>query len=114
MEGLQRSAVSFRRQGSSGLVWDDKFLSGELTKPRDDVQGTGDSTAQPPAATLERSRSAGEGGRRYHRTARDSPVAEPPSPRVSACGFCGAFGKPKPNLGGGKARKTKHGNMRLR
>ncbi|ERN04425.1 hypothetical protein AMTRI_Chr03g46690 [Amborella trichopoda] len=27
---LQRSSVSFRRQGSSGLIWDDRFLSGEI------------------------------------------------------------------------------------
>ncbi|GMQ06934.1 hypothetical protein CsSME_00051340 [Camellia sinensis var. sinensis] len=40
MDGLQRSAISFRRQGSSGLVWDDKFLSGKLnqTKPKDHQQ----------------------------------------------------------------------------
>ena len=30
---LQRSAVSFRRQGSSGLVWSDRVLSGELARP---------------------------------------------------------------------------------
>ncbi|KAJ1413386.1 hypothetical protein SESBI_19651 [Sesbania bispinosa] len=32
MAGLQRSAVSFRRQGSSGFVWDDRFLTEELNK----------------------------------------------------------------------------------
>lgn len=29
MATLQRSAVSFRRQGSPGLVWDDKYVLGE-------------------------------------------------------------------------------------
>ncbi|KAF5743304.1 hypothetical protein HS088_TW09G01370 [Tripterygium wilfordii] len=29
MATLQRSAVSFRRQGSSGIVWDDKYALGE-------------------------------------------------------------------------------------
>ncbi|OWM86691.1 MAPK kinase substrate protein At1g80180-like [Punica granatum] len=29
MATLQRSAVSFRRQGSSGPVWDDKYYLGE-------------------------------------------------------------------------------------
>ena len=29
MATFQRSAVSFRRQGSSGIVWDDKYISGE-------------------------------------------------------------------------------------
>ncbi|KAL9238608.1 hypothetical protein vseg_013004 [Gypsophila vaccaria] len=32
---LQRSTVSFRRQGSSGLVWDDRFVSGEKKNPKD-------------------------------------------------------------------------------
>ncbi|CBI21018.3 unnamed protein product, partial [Vitis vinifera] len=30
MATLQRSAVSFRRQGSSGSVWEDKFSSGNM------------------------------------------------------------------------------------
>lgn len=30
MATLQRSSFSFRRQGSSGLVWDDKFINGEF------------------------------------------------------------------------------------
>lgn len=129
MAGLQRSEVSFRRQGSSGLVWDDRFLSGELNKlnPKDEqasepqLQGSGggvgghqEGEAQgqervrdhnnnnnninmkdvKPARsvnTMERSRSNG-GGRGY-RTGRVSPAIEPPSPRVSACGFCSAFSK---------------------
>ncbi|KAD3067880.1 hypothetical protein E3N88_35760 [Mikania micrantha] len=38
MEALPRSEISFRRSGSSGLVWDDKLLSGELkpVKPKDE------------------------------------------------------------------------------
>lgn len=32
MAGLQRSSKSFRRQGSSGLVWDDKSLSEEVNQ----------------------------------------------------------------------------------
>ncbi|KAK2974379.1 hypothetical protein RJ640_021235 [Escallonia rubra] len=102
MEGLQRSAVSFRRQGSSGLIWDDKFLS-ELTQAAQNEE-SGDK-AQPeqeqakdevkPIKTpesIERSRSNG-GGRGY-RTGKVSPAIEPPSPKVSACGFCSALGKP--------------------
>lgn len=27
MAGLQRSATTFRRSGSSGLVWDERFLT---------------------------------------------------------------------------------------
>ncbi|PIN10847.1 hypothetical protein CDL12_16555 [Handroanthus impetiginosus] len=108
MAGLQRSAVSFRRQGSSGLVWDDKLLSGELNplanqqkeeknnKPqqshKEDAAAAAKSSSRTAGLTIERSRS--NGGRGF-RTGRVSPAIEPPSPRVSACGFCGAFGKNK-------------------
>ncbi|XAR67763.1 hypothetical protein NMG60_11002655 [Bertholletia excelsa] len=111
MAGLQRSAISFRRQGSSGLVWDDKFLSDELnqlaqqeedsSKPQDQEQQEQDKEQMKPAravgsaSTIERSRS--NGGGRTFRTGRVSPAIEPPSPRVSACGFCGAFGKKDKN-----------------
>lgn len=30
MTGLQRSAVSFRRQGSSGMIWDDRIIHDPL------------------------------------------------------------------------------------
>ncbi|KAL0547497.1 hypothetical protein IC582_017433 [Cucumis melo] len=118
MEGLQRSAVSFRRQGSSGLVWDDRFLSGELKqtattseKEWEENQDQGKSTAtatgvEPISITIERSRS--NGGRGY-RTGKVSPAIEPPSPKVSACGFCSAFGKPAK-----KSRRTKTGKRRSR
>ncbi|KAM3269058.1 MAPK kinase substrate protein [Capsicum chacoense] len=108
MAGLQRSATSFRRQGSSGLVWDDKLLtaSGELVQlgnPRGGESATKSDRGEeeekpklkvsvPPSKTtgesMERSRS-----NRGFRTGKVSPAIEPPSPRVSACGFCRAFGK---------------------
>ncbi|XP_073147836.1 uncharacterized protein At1g15400 [Henckelia pumila] len=106
MAGLQRSEVSFRRQGSSGLVWDDKILSAELSqlanpKKESDTkpdQNKEEAAAEVPVATgplpglkIERSRS--NGGGRGFRTGKVSPAVEPPSPKVSACGFCGAFGK---------------------
>ncbi|KAJ0075896.1 hypothetical protein Patl1_34470 [Pistacia atlantica] len=108
MAGLQRSQVSFRRQGSSGLVWDDRFISEELNKgsgggghqdgetqaqeiSHDHNSNIKDVKPGRSINTMERSRSNG-GGRGY-RTGRVSPAIEPPSPRVSACGFCGAFGK---------------------
>ncbi|XP_051135846.1 MAPK kinase substrate protein At1g80180 [Andrographis paniculata] len=100
MAGLQRSAVSFRRQGSSGLVWDDKFLSAELNhhadqhKITDDAPQSEDGAARNPSPltglAIERSRS--NGGRGF-RTGRVSPAVEPPSPRVSACCFCTALAK---------------------
>lgn len=105
MEGLQRSAVSFRRQGSSGFVWDDRFLQEEINKmnqsqnqqeqeDKDEIKEMNRDATSPqlgPINTVQRSRSNG-GGRGY-RTGKVSPAIEPPSPRISACGFCGAFGK---------------------
>ncbi|KAF8050133.1 hypothetical protein N665_2038s0006 [Sinapis alba] len=111
MAGLQRSNISFRRQGSSGIVWDDRLIA-ELNKQANDQKGeTGeqegqeDQTARPisgggikPIRTeggIERSRSnGGGGGNRHHRnTGRVSPAVDPPSPRLSAFGCCSAFGK---------------------
>uniref|UniRef100_A0A0A0KA73 MAPK kinase substrate protein n=1 Tax=Cucumis sativus TaxID=3659 RepID=A0A0A0KA73_CUCSA len=48
MAGLQRSVVSFRRQGSSGVVWDDKFIAEELRKAGKD---DGESSAGPELRT---------------------------------------------------------------
>lgn len=106
MDGLQRSEVSFRRQGSSGLVWDDKLLSGELNKVNnnEDQKGGGSGgdlnlkvRTTPPNTTIQRSRSNGG-----YRTGKVSPAIEPPSPKLSACGFCSAFGKT-----GEKGRRAK-------
>ncbi|KZV54799.1 hypothetical protein F511_04421 [Dorcoceras hygrometricum] len=100
MAGLQRSVVSFRRQGSSGLVWDDKLTQlidqqeKEKNKLRDEREQDPSATgypAPPPELTIERSRS--NGGGRGFRTGRVSAAIEPPSPKVSACGLCSAFGK---------------------
>lgn len=107
MAGLQRSEVSFRRQGSSGLVWDDRFLSGELNKVNQndqDHQEQGKETDHhhhqkpeiteavkadaKPTVSIQRTRSSSG-----YRTGKVSPAVEPPSPKLSACGFCGAFGK---------------------
>ncbi|OIT22398.1 PREDICTED: uncharacterized protein At1g15400-like [Nicotiana attenuata] len=115
MAGLQRSTTSFRRQGSSGLVWDDKILtaSGELiqlgrfakeesstktdreekedprgTKPKLEVSVAVNKASSETPGSIERSRS-----NRGFRTGKVSPAIEPPSPKVSACGFCSAFGK---------------------
>ncbi|KAF0926512.1 hypothetical protein E2562_026002 [Oryza meyeriana var. granulata] len=93
MAGLQRSSETFRRSGSSGLVWDDRHLSGEM-KP---AGGDGGGAA---AARVERSRSSGHGG--YRAAGRVQPALDPPSPRVAVCGFCRFFGG-KGRTGGGAA-----------
>ncbi|XP_028783253.1 uncharacterized protein At1g15400-like [Neltuma alba] len=115
MAGLQRSEVSFRRQGSSGLVWDDRFLSGELNK----VNQKEDNNDRPQqqhhnseikelkvdvgsSNTIQRSRSNGG-----YRTGKVSPAIEPPSPKLSACGFCSAFGKPGGDRGQRRRKQAK-------
>ncbi|KAK4267525.1 hypothetical protein QN277_024294 [Acacia crassicarpa] len=124
MAGLQRSEVSFRRQGSSGLVWDDRFLSEELNKvnqrdeheqrqQQDDDRAKSEikelhaGTSLPPINTIDRSRSnGGGGGGRGYRTGKVSPAVDPPSPKISACGFCSAFGKTGDK--GHRTRPVKH------
>ncbi|GAB4842058.1 hypothetical protein Ancab_012018 [Ancistrocladus abbreviatus] len=109
MAELQRSAISFRRQGSSGLVWDDRFLSGDLREPRGEEPRffSGElrksNRAQQPAFPIhheelrlrptrtERSAITGRGGE--GRRAAISHENDPPSPKLSACGCCGGFGK---------------------
>lgn len=132
MAGLQRSTTSFRRQGSSGLVWDDKLLSGELNQlenrgkdddksstvknskqqgtiqVKDEAAGVKMASLRTGGGSFERSRSNG-GGRNY-RTGRVSPAIEPPSPKVSACGFCSAFGKQQENT---RRRPPKSGKRKM-
>ncbi|CAL5373529.1 unnamed protein product [Camellia sinensis] len=101
MAGLQRSSTSFRRQGSSGLVWDDRFLSGELNKlnHKEDDHDTIKSSQEQSGELKKKSsravgsieRSISSGGGRAYRTGKVTPAIEPPSPRLSACGFCSAF-----------------------
>ncbi|GAB4850091.1 hypothetical protein Ancab_029390 [Ancistrocladus abbreviatus] len=109
MAGLQRSAVSFRRQGSSGLVWDDRLLSGELTKskgqePRFFSEELRKSNrAQQPALPVRQEelhlrpiktgRSRIDGGGAGRHTASSGQGSDPPSPKLSAWGCCGGFGK---------------------
>ncbi|KAI9126018.1 hypothetical protein K1719_003436 [Acacia pycnantha] len=87
MAELQRSVTSFRRQGSSGLVWKDKFLSASQghNHPNNYQQ-------QPPDPAPRRSRSARE--QPYGLVNITLPPKEdPPSPKVPTCGLCGFFGK---------------------
>ncbi|CAH8382409.1 unnamed protein product [Eruca vesicaria subsp. sativa] len=136
MEGLQRSTISFRRQGSSGIVFDDRVIA-ELNKQATDQKDESQREEQPkpmsegseqekpiagdekenlrpiktsvPTTTgggLERSRSNGGGAPRHHRTTgRVSPAVDPPSPRLSTCGCCTAFGKKPPGKKNNNPRK---------
>ena len=122
MEGLQRSTISFRRQGSSAIVWDDRVIA-ELNKQANEQKEESQRDEQPKplsetselpkqnpsdekdklrpiktgVATVEMCRFNGRGAARHHRTTgRVSPAVEPPSPRLSTCGCCSAFGKKPP------------------
>ncbi|XP_028781398.1 uncharacterized protein At1g15400-like [Neltuma alba] len=86
MAELQRSVTSFRRQGSSGLVWNDKFLSNNQNNPNNHHQQPPD-----PPPTLDCSRSTG--ARPYRAVNVSLPPNDPPSPKVPTCGLCGFFGK---------------------
>uniref|UniRef100_A0ACD5T7W9 Uncharacterized protein n=1 Tax=Avena sativa TaxID=4498 RepID=A0ACD5T7W9_AVESA len=123
MAGLQRSSGTFRRSGSSGMVWDDdRHLSGEIARPspagrrgdedrhlslsgeivRPSPAGRhGAGGDEGPPARVQRSRSHGHGGYRAS-AGRVSPALDPPSPRVAVCGLCAFFrgktGKPKPKI----------------
>lgn len=113
MEGLQRSSSTFRRSGSSGLVWDERFLTEEAEAQ------AGDGGKDEPQPDLRRSRSTGGLGMLSRRAAgsddkkqqqkkkqgqkeeeRDpqvfktkdvAPDVDPPSPRVSGCILCSIF-----------------------
>lgn len=126
MAGLQRSATTFRRSGSSGLVWDERFLTeAEADADAEAKAGAAEDAEQP---ELRHSRSVGSIGmllrggdsddgnkkakevekargghqQRVFRTKDVAPDMDPPSPRVSGCILCAILGG---SSGGGKARR---------
>ncbi|KAL0924265.1 hypothetical protein M5K25_005081 [Dendrobium thyrsiflorum] len=112
MAGLQRSSETFRRSGSSGLVWEDRHLPGEMnsntSKPKDNLDAD-PLTLRPTHSVgaigmMRRTRSTGGGGGgrgggagdgvKAYRADQVAPAIDPPSPKVSCCGaFCGDFSK---------------------
>lgn len=85
---LRRSDVSFRSQGSSGVVWSGMFYSGELNRvATTTTEYKGEITEVEPSATADHG---------AHRPADDVPPSsfEPRSPKLSGCGLCRVFGKP--------------------
>ncbi|KAG2333628.1 hypothetical protein Bca52824_004808 [Brassica carinata] len=92
---LQRSTASFRRQGSSGLIWNDRFLSGEIRNDERKEDRRNDHRDGSMAATTGKvQRSASDGGRSSHggRLEISQTLDHPPSPEISAgCGFCSLF-----------------------
>ncbi|KAK6945075.1 Protein of unknown function DUF4666 [Dillenia turbinata] len=88
--------------GAFGLVWDDKVISGDMSKQSQTQEGDKEQAAES-AAKIESGKS--NGGQTY-RTMKVAPSYDPPSPRVSGCGLCGAFGKSE------KKHKAKSGKRR--
>jgi hypothetical protein len=62
MAGLQRSATTFRRSGSSGLVWDERFLTEAEAGADAEAKAAGDGAAEEPQPELRHSRSVGSIG----------------------------------------------------
>ncbi|XP_062221241.1 uncharacterized protein At1g15400-like [Phragmites australis] len=106
MAGLQRSVQTFRRSGSSGLIWDELFLTegGGAVGPRPELRN---SRSVGSIGALRR-RGRDEGGgiedkkrklalvkqkqkghqkqeEKAFRTRDVAPAVDPPSPRVSGC-----------------------------
>ena len=121
MAGLQRSALTFRRSGSSGLVWDERFLTEEAAAGRQLQPELRHSRSVGSVAMLRRGGAADRDDKKrkllalakpnhkdHHqkqeellvpgtgtpfRTRDVAPAAEPPSPRVPAgcCAPCAIF-----------------------
>ncbi|KAJ3691995.1 hypothetical protein LUZ60_012345 [Juncus effusus] len=113
MEGLQRSATTFRRSGSSGLVWDEKFLSEiqneegkednapKLTHSRSvgSISMLGKQSmeeAKQQVSDLKELKTKVECKTQKFHSANVLPDQEPDSPKVSGCAICFIFQKPKP------------------
>ncbi|KAL4295679.1 hypothetical protein GQ457_12G023700 [Hibiscus cannabinus] len=73
---LQRSTTSFRRQGSSGVTWNDKFLSGDLNMMKLNNQGN-----RGPDVVMRRSGSDGSNGHMQRAVEAALPAFDPPSPK---------------------------------
>ncbi|XP_006656209.1 uncharacterized protein At1g15400-like [Oryza brachyantha] len=61
MAGLQRSATTFRRSGSSGLVWDERFLT-EAEEAEAEAKARDGGGAEEPQPELRHSKSVGSIG----------------------------------------------------
>ncbi|KAL8136872.1 hypothetical protein V2J09_002873 [Rumex salicifolius] len=88
MAGLQRSTISFRRQGSSGLVWEGRQREQDLSAGGEDRENNQKGSVL--------RRTASDGGRSKatptaYKAVKVADAEEPPSPKVAACGCCGAF-----------------------
>ncbi|CAL9054146.1 uncharacterized protein At1g15400-like [Musa acuminata AAA Group] len=100
MARLQRSVTTFRRSGSSGMVWDENFLPGDLSrikkKEEEGVAGfkeetMGHSKSMGSTGNMGRRSSIGGSRQVVFPAGFVSPAADPPSPDVPRCLCCGFF-----------------------
>lgn len=107
MAELQRSSQTFRRSGSSGLVWDERLMSDDQKQRDQRAAGEAEDTSLE-SRELRHSRSAGSisvgtaqrrpsDGNQAFRTRHVPPALDPPSPKVPRCMFCGIFRKEEPS-----------------
>ena len=134
MAGLQRSATTFRRSGSSGLVWDERFLTeadaeakaadGATEEPQPELRhsrsigmlrrgGAGDGDDKK-AKEKKQQQKQGQGhkeesrsNQQVFRTKDVAPDVDPPSPRVSGCILCAIFGGSSSGSGTARRRSNK-------
>lgn len=101
MAGLQRSSLTFRRSGSSGMVWDHESLMsedhhGQMDQGEPEFKELRHSRSVGSLGLQRRRRRDGDGGgsSQAYRTRRVTPALDPPSPKVPGpCIFCGIFRK---------------------
>ena len=143
MAGLQRSALTFRRSGSSGLVWDERFLTEEAAAGRQLQPELRHSRSVGSVAMLRRGGAADRDDKKrkllalskpnhkdHHRKQEEllvpgtgtpfrtrdvAPAAEPPSPRVPAgcCAPCAIFRDAGAGAGGSPSLSRRAKNKKL-
>jgi len=95
MAGLQRSSQTFRRSGSSGLVWDERLMSqdGNQREPEDAAMELKELRHSRSVGSVGLQRRRNDDNSQGFRTRRVAPALDPPSPKVPGCIFCGIFRK---------------------
>nr|CAB3472035.1 unnamed protein product [Digitaria exilis] len=103
MAGLQRSSQTFRRSGSSGLVWDERLMSSQDSSHVEPEGGAMEfkelrHSRSVGSVGMQRRRNDGaehrrrnDGSNQGFHTRRVAPALDPPSPKVHGCIFCGIF-----------------------
>uniref|UniRef100_A0ACD5TRL4 Uncharacterized protein n=1 Tax=Avena sativa TaxID=4498 RepID=A0ACD5TRL4_AVESA len=102
MAGLQRSSLTFRRSGSSGLVWDERLMSEDHGRMEPEFKELRHSRSVGSVGLQRRQR---DGGNQACRARAVTPALDPPSPKVAGCIFCGIFRKAGSSSGPSKARR---------